>query len=42
MITFKDYSGRNIRLTANRLEHILTRLEMAANMNKLQLQRSIY
>jgi hypothetical protein len=36
MITFKDYSGRNIRLTANRLGHILTRLEMAGQEEKIK------
>lgn len=36
MIPFKDYSGRNIRLTANRLEHILTRLEMAGQEEKIR------
>lgn len=29
MTMFKDYSGRNIRLTDNRLAHILTRSEMS-------------
>lgn len=29
MTTFKDCSGRNIRLTDNRLAHILTRSEMS-------------
>jgi hypothetical protein len=33
---FKDYSGRNIRLTDNRLEHILTRLEMEEQEEKIR------
>ena len=35
MILFKDYLGRNIRLTVNRLEHILTRLEMSGQEEKI-------
>ncbi|MEW6214598.1 MAG: hypothetical protein AB1478_05250 [Nitrospirota bacterium] len=36
MMTFKDYLGRNIRLTDNRLEHILTRSEMAKQEEKIR------
>ena len=36
MITFKDYSGRSIRLTENRWEHILTTAEMAEQKEKIR------
>lgn len=36
MTIFKDYIGRNIRLTENRLEHILTRAEMAEQEEKIR------
>lgn len=36
MTIFKDYIGRNIRLTKNRLEHILTRAEMAEQEEKIR------
>jgi len=36
MKTFKDNFGRNIRLTDNRWEHILTRAEMAEQEEKIR------
>ena len=36
MITFKGYLGRNIRLTANRWEHIITRGEMIERKEKIR------
>jgi hypothetical protein len=35
MKIFKDYSARKIRLTGNRLEHILTRAEMEGQEDKI-------
>lgn len=35
MKIFKDYAERNIRLTDNRLEHILTRAEMEGQKDKI-------
>lgn len=36
MMIFKDYSGRIVRLTDNRWEHILTRPEMAEQEEKIR------
>lgn len=36
MTIFKDYFGRNIRLTDNRWEHILTRAEMVDQKEKIK------
>ena len=35
MKIFKDYAARKIRLTGNRLEHILTRAEMEGQEDKI-------
>lgn len=36
MKLFKDYSGRNIRLTDNRWEHIITRTELVDQKEKIK------
>ena len=36
MMLFKDYLKRNIRLTTNRWEHILTRAEMSEQEEKIK------
>lgn len=36
MVIFKDYFGRDIRLTDNRREHIITRTEMDSQKEKIK------